>query len=53
MRWQHAWLLVDNGQYASAEVSRMVVTEIEAAYDDPVLKPEYAFNTEMGDNGKP
>ena len=49
--WPHAWLLADNGQYTSDEVSRMSVEEIEAAYNDPGFYPEYAFYTEADEEG--
>ena len=45
--WSHAWMLADNGQYTSAQVSAMSVEEIEAAYADPGFEPEYAFYTEV------
>lgn len=49
--WPHAWILADNGQHTSDEVSRMSVEEIEAAYGDPTFEPEYAFYTEAGEEG--
>ncbi|MDM8271844.1 hypothetical protein [Thermophilibacter provencensis] len=49
--WPHAWILADNGQFTSDEVSRMSVEEIEAAYGDPAFEPEYAFYTEAGEDG--
>lgn len=49
--WPHAWLLADNGQYTSDEVSRMSVEEIETAYNDPGFYPEYAFYTEADEEG--
>lgn len=49
--WPHAWMLADNGQHTSDEVSRMSVEEIEAAYGDPTFEPEYAFYTEAGEEG--
>ena len=51
--WPKAWMLADNGQHTSDEVSHMSVEEIEAAYDDPAFEPEYAFYTETGDEGLP
>lgn len=44
--WQQAWMLADNGQYSSEDVSDMTVEEIEAAYNDPDFCPEYAYYTE-------
>lgn len=49
--WPHAWMLADNGQFTSDEVSRMSVEEIEAAYSDPGFYPEYAFFTEADEEG--
>lgn len=49
--WPHAWMLADNGQYTSAQVSAMSVEQIEAAYDDPAFEPEYAFYTDAGEDG--
>ena len=49
--WPHAWMLADNGQHTSDEVSRMSVEEIEAAYSDPEFELEYAFYTEVGGDG--
>lgn len=49
--WPHAWMLADNGQHTSDEVSRMSVEEIEAAYGDPEFYPEYAFYTEADEEG--
>ena len=49
--WPHAWMLADNGQHTSDEVSRMSVEEIEAAYNDPGFYPEFAFYTEAGEDG--
>lgn len=49
--WPKAWLLADNGQYTSEEVSAMSVAEIEAAYSDPAFYPEYAFYTDAGEDG--
>lgn len=49
--WLHAWMLADNGQYTSAQVSAMSVEEIEAAYGDPAFEPEYAFYTEADEEG--
>lgn len=51
--WMHAWLLADNGQYTSAQVSAMSVEQIEAAYADPAFEPEYAFYTEVDEGGRP
>lgn len=49
--WTHAWMLADNGQHTSDEVSRMSAEEIEVAYGDPVFYPEFAFYTEVGEDG--
>lgn len=49
--WPKAWMLADNGQFTSDEVSRMSVEEIEAAYGDPAFEPEYAFYTDAGEEG--
>lgn len=51
--WPHAWMLADNGQYTSDEVSRMSVEEIEAAYADPAFEPEFAYYTEVDEEGRP
>lgn len=51
--WPHAWMLADNGQHTSDEVSRMSVEEIEAAYADPAFEPEYAYYTETDEEGLP
>lgn len=51
--WPHAWLLANNGQYTSDEVSRMSVEEIEAAFNDPAFEPEYAYYTEADEEGLP
>ena len=51
--WPEAWLLADNGQFTDNEVSRMSVEEIEAAYGDPGFYPEFAFYTEVGEDGLP
>lgn len=51
--WPHAWILADNGQFTSDEVSRMGVEEIEAAYADPAFEPEYAYYTETDEEGRP
>ena len=51
--WMHAWLLADNGQYTSAQVSAMSVEQIEAAYADPGFEPEYAYYTETDEEGRP
>lgn len=51
--WPHAWMLADNGQYTSAQVSAMSVEEIEAVYDDPGFEPEYAYYTEVDEEGRP
>ena len=49
--WPKAWLLADNGQYTSDEVSAMSIAEIEAAYSDTTFYPEYAFYTDAGEDG--
>lgn len=49
--WSHAWMLADNGQYTSDEVSRMSIEEIEAACKDPGFYPEYAFYTDADEDG--
>lgn len=46
-------MLADNGQHTSDEVSRMSVEEIEAAYDDPGFYPEFAFFTQLDEDGLP
>lgn len=51
--WMHAWMLADNGQYTSQQVSAMSVGQIEAAYADPGFEPEYAFYTETDEEGLP
>lgn len=51
--WPHAWMLADNGQHTSAQVSAMSVEQIEAAYADPAFEPEYAFYTEADEEGLP
>lgn len=51
--WMHAWLLADNGQHTSAQVSAMSVEQIEAAYADPAFEPEYAYYTETDEEGQP
>lgn len=51
--WPKAWMLADNGQHTSDEVSRMSVEEIEAAYDDPGFYPEFAFFTQLDEEGLP
>lgn len=51
--WMHAWLLADNGQRTSAQVSAMSVEQIEAAYADPAFEPEYAYYTETDEEGQP
>lgn len=51
--WMHAWLLADNGRHTSAQVSAMSVEQIEAAYADPGFEPEYAFYTEVDEEGLP
>lgn len=50
--WQDAWMLADNGQYASDEVARMSVHEIEHAVASPDFYPEYAFYTETDEAGE-
>ena len=50
--WQDAWLLADNGQYTSEDVSRMSVHEIERAVASPDVYPEYAFYTETDEAGE-
>lgn len=49
--WPKAWMLADNGQFTSDEVSRMSVEEIEAAYGDPGFYPKHAFYTEAEEEG--
>lgn len=49
---QDAWLLADNGQFASEDVSRMSVHEIERAVASPDFYPEYAFYTETDEAGE-
>lgn len=49
--WPKEWMLADNVQRTSDEVSRMIVEEIEVAYSDPAFCPEYAFYTETGEEG--
>jgi hypothetical protein len=51
--WQKAWLLADNGQFDADDVAAMTVEEIEAAFDDPGFEPEYAFYTEVDEEGLP
>ena len=51
--WPKAWMLADNGQFTSDEVSHMSVEGIEAAYADPAFEPEYAFYTEADEEGLP
>ncbi|WP_317415966.1 hypothetical protein [Thermophilibacter provencensis] len=51
--WPKAWMLADNGQFTSDEVSRMSVEEIEAAFNDPAFEPEYAYYTEADEEGRP
>lgn len=51
--WPKAWMLADNGQFTSAQVSAMSVEQIEAAYADPAFEPEYAFYTEADEEGQP
>lgn len=51
--WMHVWILADNGQFTSAQVSAMSVEQIEAAYADPGFEPEYAFYTEVDEKGRP
>jgi hypothetical protein len=51
--WQKAWMLADNGQYAASAVAAMTIVEIERAYDDPSFEPEYAYFTEVDENGLP
>ena len=50
--WQDAWLLADNGQLSSEDVSRMSVHEIERAVASPGFYPEYAFYTETDEAGE-
>lgn len=50
--WPKAWMLADNGQFTSDEVSRMSVEEIEAAFNDPAFEPEFAFYTEADEEGR-
>ncbi len=50
--WQDAWLLADNGQLSSEDVSRMSVHEIERAVASPDFYPEYAFYTETDEAGE-
>lgn len=51
--WPHAWMLADNEQYTSAQVSAMSVEQIEAAFNDPAFEPEYAYYTEADEEGLP
>lgn len=50
--WPDAWLLADNGQFTSGDVSRMSVHEIERAVASPDFYPEYAFYTETDEEGE-
>ena len=50
--WQDAWLLADNGQFTSEDVSRMTIHEIERAVTSPDFYPEYAFYTETDEAGE-
>lgn len=46
-------LLTDNGQHISAQVSAMSVEQIGAAYADPGFEPEFAYYTEVNEEGRP
>lgn len=51
--WHKAWMLADNGQRTASAVAAMSAAEIERAYDDPCFELQYAFYTEVDDNGLP
>lgn len=48
-----AWLLADNGQYTSDEVSAMSALEVMGLFDRDDFFPEYAYYTEADETGRP
>lgn len=51
--WCKAWMLADNGQYDIFDVAAMNIDEIERAYDDRAFEPEFAYYTEVNEDGLP
>lgn len=49
--WPHAWMLADNGQFTSEQISCISVEEIEQLFDSPAFEPEYAYYTDAGEDG--
>ena len=48
---QAAWMLADNGQFTSEQISRLTVEQIEQLFDSPAFEPEYAYYTDAGEDG--